>query len=177
MNIVDLVVVHVVREVRVPIMLLVHKLLQQWNHVVLVVAAWDHVRAQQRHNLRIRHLLVVEWINLVQEWLDLALVLEHAHRHHQVAEFLLVQGAVVVEVEPLEVQIKFLEETLMLLKLEVKNHFLEISKQVFRQVLVTLGDLLLHLTSGHFALLTLSLLNVCLGTVLNHFTNLALESV
>jgi len=113
----------------------------------------------------------------VQQGLDLAFFLEHAHRHHQVAEFLLVQGAVVVEVEPLEVQIKFLEETLMLLKLEVKNHFLEISKQMLRQVLVTLGDLLLHLTSGHFALLTLSLLNVRLGTVLNHFTNLTLQSV
>ena len=78
------------------------------------------------HYLAKRHLLVVEWVNLVQKTFNLILILQNIHESKQFSKLDLADHTVLVAIYRLEQVREFYEETLMLLQLKVEDDFLEV---------------------------------------------------
>lgn len=154
--------------------LLVHELLEQGDHLLALRVPRHHVSAEQGHNLRVGHFLIVEGVHRVKQLLDLLLLSEHAHTDNQRPELRLVQHTILVQVEPFEVLIELEQESLVLLQLEVEYDFLEVGIDMFGQLLVSIDEPLVDLFSRHFAWVLLVLLQCFLVAIFNHVADLLL---
>jgi len=158
--------------------LLVNELFEHWDHLrrfrILIIAR-HHLRRKERNDLRISHLLIVVRVNLVEKWLDFALVFEDAHREDQVLELIFVEQTIAVQVKALKVQVELFEEALVLLQLEVEDDLLEVAVHVLLHLLVAVHDSLVHFFARHLALHLRVRLLLLLGSVLDDFADLSLQ--
>jgi hypothetical protein len=84
------------------------------------------VAGEEVDHLGESHPLVVVRVHLLKQVLHFLLSFYYVHFGNEVSEFVLVDDAVVVKIGLLEELGKPVQELLMLLKLEVKNSFLEV---------------------------------------------------
>lgn len=102
------------------------------------------MRAKQRNNLTIGHLLMIVRVNPLQKLFNLALVREHAHANDEGAEFNFIDDTISVVVTQLERIVKFLEETLVLPELKVQHNFNKL-------LIVHFAFLLVYSSSAHLS--------------------------
>lgn len=72
----------------------------------------------------------------MQQLFDFDFVLKHAHRQHQLPEVHLVENAILIKIEPLEVLVKFQQESFMFFQLKIKYYFLKIRILMLLQLFV-----------------------------------------
>lgn len=106
----------------------VNKLFKQWDSSVWVLFTLrDHMTRQKLYNFTKCHLLVIVWINLMEKELNLIFIINNIHLFNEHAEFIFGNASILIGVNFLVYFSEFKEEALVLLKLEVKNYFLELS--------------------------------------------------
>lgn len=125
---------------------LVDILLKEGDHPWVVITDVGHLGREQLYDLAIGHLLVVMWVDGIQQGVKLLLqVGNDAHPKEQVLELLLTDYAVVICVELFEELGEGIQEFLMLLQLEVQDHLHEVLVEELSVVLRLLGKLLLFI--------------------------------
>ena len=109
--------------------LLLNELLNQGNLVVgtgVHGVTRHHVVRQGHDHLAVRHLFVVEGVNLGEKRLDLGLFLQHVHDSQELLELDLANDTVLVAVHRLEEVGELDQEALVLLQLEVEDDLAEV---------------------------------------------------
>ena len=87
----------------------------------------DHVTREEMHDLTVRHLLIIVWIDYLQKKYQVLLLVQHPHLNKQLSELVLIDHPVPVRVHLLEDLRELVQELLMLGELEVQDRLLELN--------------------------------------------------
>ena len=85
----------------------------------------DHMTREKVYYLAVGHLLVVVGVHDLEKDYQILFFAQDSHLEEELTEFVLVQDTVSVRIHKLEKQGEFMQEFLMLCKLEVEDRLLE----------------------------------------------------
>ena len=86
------------------------------------------------NDIRIGHLVQVEWIELANEVIDLIRIIDQPHSVNEVSELLFIECTIGVLIYFFEKQAEAVQELLMLMKLEVQYNLLKVAIHQFALV-------------------------------------------